>query len=663
MGKKSKNHGEGKSDDSPTEPHFNLLDEPWIPVLWRDRPKGVVPEQSNHTPPRKRRHIDAHRSEIGILDALEYARHIRALADSTPIVNLAVLRFLVTVLYAANLKSDDDAGSWKANLAEYSRVWRERFWLYHPKWPFMQDASKRDKEANKSIATLSHFLAQDTNIAHFAHCMDGVSGLTLPECARALLLQAVAPTNSGRGFKAGINGSPPVYLVPEVGSLSKSLSLHLPYTARTSGDAPCWEGPASHGSMIGYLEGLTWQPRAMLLQEADPQGLVRRLVYDQGKSADAVVSATRAAKVEPARTWGLDPHAIPMKYRSPLVDNPASTTALRVVGALVQHQPWVLRRLSQFEGTVLCQVHYVANDGKAKFFSSDAERIEVPAKVLQQSEHWQPIKKEYRNQLGSVFSVLNQIERLSDSEARRVASEVLASVAGYDNQDTVLMERKVREAFEQERLNTLRQPLASARRVPAPVHGPDALVGLLAGLLGGSASSATGSSRLIESLTTARTFGPTALHRLRTPTDRSLASLVSVTDFLNDELRNKRLLRGRDRRWGWLLVKLYAQHPHHQEGSSNQFGRRLAQLANDRTAEGHVSRQLLQIAACPLELVDTLLSDLVGQLARLRTKDNRPYPVDYISLLGDLMSIEAHRLQVVGRWLWEARGGRKVRAG
>lgn len=648
---------------TPLDKSFNLLDEPWIPVIWRERPKSVLPEQSNHGPTRKRKHLDAHRSEIGVLDVIENAQQIRALADSTPIVNLALLRFLVAVLHAADVTTNDEVENWESKLDRYCEAWRERFWLYHAKWPFMQDATKRSKKPDKSIATLSHFLAQDTNIAHFAHCRDGVSGLTLTECAHALLLQTIAPTNSGRGFKAGINGTPPVYLVPEVDTLSASLRLHLPAAARMSGDAPCWEDRVNHGSNVGYLEGLTWQPRAMFLESADSQGVVRRLVYDQGKSADAVGSATRDAKVQPARAWELDPHALSMKYRNPLRENPAATTALRVIEALTRHQPWVLRGLSQADGAISCQVHYVANDGKAKFYSTDAACVEVPTIVLREAGHWLPIKKEYRLQLGSVFSLLNHIERLPETEARRVASEVLAKVASFENPDTTLLDRKARESFESERLSALRQPLVSARRAPAAVRGPDALLGLLTSFCFDGPAFTDDTSRLVTSLTNASTFGPTALHRLRTPTADSLEALVPLTDFLNDELRNKRLLRGRDRRWGWLLVRLYARHSHHQQGAASQFGRRLAQLAQDRRAEAHVSRQLLQMAGVPLNLFDLVLSGLMGQLARLRTRDNRPYPVDYISLLNDLMSLKTSRHQVVEKWLREARGGRLFQAG
>ena len=57
--------------------NFNLLDEPWIPVLYHD----------------------GRCARIGIQKALEEAGDIRQIAASNPMDRVALLRFLLAVLY------------------------------------------------------------------------------------------------------------------------------------------------------------------------------------------------------------------------------------------------------------------------------------------------------------------------------------------------------------------------------------------------------------------------------------------------------------------------------------------------------------------------------------------------------------------------------------
>ncbi|MCC6466585.1 MAG: type I-E CRISPR-associated protein Cse1/CasA, partial [Planctomycetes bacterium] len=57
-------------------PSFNLLDSPWIPVLWRN----------------------GNAERVGIMGALGNAGRIRQIAATNPMDNVALLRFLLAVL-------------------------------------------------------------------------------------------------------------------------------------------------------------------------------------------------------------------------------------------------------------------------------------------------------------------------------------------------------------------------------------------------------------------------------------------------------------------------------------------------------------------------------------------------------------------------------------
>ena len=68
---------------------YNLLEEKWIPVLWK---------QGNT-------------SRVGIMEALTQAGHIRQIAASNPMDRVAILRFLLALLYWCNGNPPDDKDS------------------------------------------------------------------------------------------------------------------------------------------------------------------------------------------------------------------------------------------------------------------------------------------------------------------------------------------------------------------------------------------------------------------------------------------------------------------------------------------------------------------------------------------------------------------------
>jgi CRISPR system Cascade subunit CasA len=57
--------------------NYNLLEEQWIPVLW----------------------VDGEFSRVGISEALAQAGRIRQIAASNPMDRVAILRFLLAILY------------------------------------------------------------------------------------------------------------------------------------------------------------------------------------------------------------------------------------------------------------------------------------------------------------------------------------------------------------------------------------------------------------------------------------------------------------------------------------------------------------------------------------------------------------------------------------
>jgi hypothetical protein len=240
---------------------YNLLEEPWIPVLWKD----------------------GHSSRVGIIDALEGAGDIRCIALASPLDLFAVHRFMLTLLY------------WKASLAEGVERVREsllndqripsalldaikkethRFDLFDDESPLLQDplvrAEKNDER--KSAGSLFAELATGTNIAHFHHGDDDNLRLCRP-CAALGMLRVVPWTQfGGAGLSASVHNAPPIMALGIGGSLALTLGLNLVPLGGQPGEAR-WSGrfkPSDPTRPIPYLEALTWNPRHILLPDPSP---------------------------------------------------------------------------------------------------------------------------------------------------------------------------------------------------------------------------------------------------------------------------------------------------------------------------------------------------------------------------------------------------------
>lgn len=108
-----------------TEPHFNLVDECWIPVLSRD---GEV-------------------RDVSLLDVFRQADRLVAIACELPTLSVAVLRLLLAVLHRS-VEGPAEITDWVAirddwagdveNVEGYLDDHRDRFWMQHPTSPFLQ---------------------------------------------------------------------------------------------------------------------------------------------------------------------------------------------------------------------------------------------------------------------------------------------------------------------------------------------------------------------------------------------------------------------------------------------------------------------------------------------------------------------------------------------
>ena len=278
---------------------FNLIDEKWIPVLYQG---GTV-------------------DRVGILKALEDANRIRQIAASNPMDRIAILRFLLAVLYWCKGNPDSHPVSslpaeWFAKLSDYKGCFNilgngERFYQY-------MDYADHDKKLS------ANYLVQEvptgTNCSHFRHSMDGIDGLCPACCAMGLLRLPLFATSGGRGKPPGVNAKPPIYVIPIGASLAETLLLSWVKTDLLG--KPFWEQPSGQLlKLVPLLAGLTWVPRRVWLDEpSEPRaacnscGRWDRLVR---LSVFAPIGSQKIAENEQDRVWR-DPHVIHNTSDQPL---------------------------------------------------------------------------------------------------------------------------------------------------------------------------------------------------------------------------------------------------------------------------------------------------------------------------------------------------------
>ncbi len=257
---------------------FNLVDEPWIPVVWlQPRPSNVV----------------------SLRTLFQEAENIGSLAGDTPIVTGSLYRFLLAVTHSAlrgPASEEDWATLWEeGHLAEvvvpYLERHKARFDLFHPQRPFFQGEPDLEKVRYVSpIDMVPHLAYGATLFDH--HVKAQQFPLTPEEGARWLLsliyfgLGGVVPGKRGKDTVSAKDApcARAILFLVEGPNLSQTLMLNLlPYPEGDNGvsgiesapnDAPFWEqeDPFAERLPLGYLDYLTWPSRRVRLRPGYVEG-------------------------------------------------------------------------------------------------------------------------------------------------------------------------------------------------------------------------------------------------------------------------------------------------------------------------------------------------------------------------------------------------------
>jgi CRISPR type I-E-associated protein CasA/Cse1 len=233
-------------------PSYNLIGERWIPVLWSDgRP-----------------------NRVGVREALTQAGRIRQIAASNPMDRVAIIRFLLALLYwrrgnppldESEIPNESFPPDWFSKLDDHRECFNllggnDRFYQYR--------GSSAAKDEKKTANYLIQEIPTGTNHWHFRHSTDGVRGLCPACCALGLLRLPVFATSGGRGMPPGVNSKPPLYVIPLGATLAETLLLS--WRPVQDLGIPAWVKPGvalPRAGKVPLLVGMSWLPRRVWLDD------------------------------------------------------------------------------------------------------------------------------------------------------------------------------------------------------------------------------------------------------------------------------------------------------------------------------------------------------------------------------------------------------------
>lgn len=375
---------------------FSLLDEPWLPARLAD---GRV-------------------LEFGLLDVLRRSVEIVALAETAPPNLVAQYRLLLAIVHRALGNAmpqgwkDNDRVRWYREglpvdaILAYLEQWRERFWLFHPEYPFMQVAAlataEETRDKRKPWTQIALASANGNTPVVFDHACDDSPRSIPPAFAIGTLLGFLQFTPGGlvKTLRDADKAGPLVNTaaaIPVGLSLAQTLMLCLHPAAgrRAEDDLPAWERAsltlaALRGEPVlatGPNDRYTRQSRAVLLLREDDGG-VRWLRFGAGFAlgedphAPDPMASFRAGTNGLVRLTFSEGRAL-WRDLPALVPNPAGDSQ---VAAVVSHAIALHAKLNPFEAVHQpLLVAGLASD-QAKLLRWRSEQIALPVALLEQAE-------------------------------------------------------------------------------------------------------------------------------------------------------------------------------------------------------------------------------------------------------------------------------------
>jgi CRISPR system Cascade subunit CasA len=376
---------------------FNLLTEPWIPVVTGDGTKR----------------------ELGIEDVLARAHNINGIVDSSPLLQFGMYRLLVAfIMNVFRYECIDDIADAIARgrfdmdkISAYCQKWHDRFDLFDEKHPFYQVPVNDDEDdKKKSPAELFKQMPVGSNPMHFSmtRVHDREHAVSPAACARGLCALPPFAMSGGSGFAPGINKTPPIYALIAGNTLFETVVLNVPAIGIEGNDGTgvvAWESDEITAKkdvdVVSTLQGMTFQPRSVHLFPGEggkctitgkeSSILVREIIFGHGlkftgewtdPSVAYITSDERKCikMIEGKSIW---------RDTGPLMICTHSTHGSEKKGTkIVYERPFIvhqwdvlIREKSLSWRSLVISVYGLLSD-KAKIFEWEMETLSMPVEVM-----------------------------------------------------------------------------------------------------------------------------------------------------------------------------------------------------------------------------------------------------------------------------------------
>lgn len=271
------------------KPQYNLIEESWIPCLMSN-------ERIRN---------------LGLLETLKEAHEIQSLGVESPLVEAGIYRLLLAILHstlgpesAAHWNDIWEEGRFNENhLHSYLDSWLDRFYLFHPDFPFYQ--YHEPEVGIKTAGNLIQEISSGNNATLFDHHTDDdVIALMPEEAARYLIATQTFSLGGGRsGLKGHYFSDSPwargaIFFLKGENLFQTLVHNLLPYPdssvfPTSQEDRPTWEmeNPTNpyRRTPYGYLDYLTWYARRIYLKPEQTQDglVVKEIKLTQGMKLES----------------------------------------------------------------------------------------------------------------------------------------------------------------------------------------------------------------------------------------------------------------------------------------------------------------------------------------------------------------------------------------
>ncbi|MBN2435154.1 MAG: type I-E CRISPR-associated protein Cse1/CasA [Spirochaetes bacterium] len=263
-------------------PQYSLLTEPWIDVVT----------------------LKGESVAVGLVDLFKNAHTYDRLDFSMPGFDLAVLRFLVAMVYIVEpprtyeeWEEMYERGEFTESFVKGLMKYEERLDLFHEKYPFMQNNVLRDDINLTSTTALYKIFPGKTAATHFKHIPHSTDYTVCPKCAVSALLATQTFANSGgvankengqsRSYLAGINGASPLFIYLNGHDIYSTIVMNCVSNELISdmsekseiANKSYWPNVISKDfdvnvNNIGVVDGYLWQPRNVRFMTAEKETAV-----------------------------------------------------------------------------------------------------------------------------------------------------------------------------------------------------------------------------------------------------------------------------------------------------------------------------------------------------------------------------------------------------